>query len=62
MTTFSSWEFLAVVTKKSILVLTGVVDPPLLILELGKLNKYPISRKELYYINILLQIVFNIAA
>ena len=47
-TTFSSWEFLAVVTKKSILVLTGVVDPPLLILELGKLNKHPISRKELY--------------
>ena len=37
-----------VVTKKSILVPTGVLDPPLLKIEMSKLNKYHISGREFY--------------
>ena len=54
--TVSSWESLAVVTKKDNSVPTGVLDPPLFEIEMGKLNKHHISEREFYYINLLLQL------
>ena len=47
-TTFSGWESVAVVAKKSILVHTGVQDPSLLKVEISKLNKEHISGREFY--------------
>ena len=47
-TTASGWEPLAVVTKKSILVPTGVLDQPLLELEMSKLNKHRMKGREIY--------------
>ena len=47
-TTVSGWESLAVVTKKSILVPTGVQDSPLLEIEISKLNKHHTSGREFY--------------
>ena len=48
MTTASGWEPLAVVTKRSILVPTGVLDQPLLELEMSKLNKHRMKGREIY--------------
>ena len=47
-TTVSGWESLAIVTKKSILVPTGVLDLPLLEIEMSKLNKHRVSGREFY--------------
>ena len=47
-TTVSGWESLAIVTKKSILVPTGVLDLPLLEIEMSKLIKHRISGREFY--------------
>ena len=38
----------AIVTKKSVLVPKGVLDPPLLEIEMSKLNKHHISRRVFY--------------
>ena len=48
MTTVNGKDSLAVVTKKSILVHTGLLDPPLLKIEMRKLNKYRTSGGEFY--------------
>ena len=48
MTTFSGWKSLAVVTKKSSLVLADALDPPLLEIGMSKLNKHRISGREFY--------------
>ena len=45
-TTISSWESLAVVTKKSILVPKDVLDMPMLEIEMSKLNKHHISARD----------------
>ena len=47
-TTVSGWESLAIVTKKSILVPTGVLDLPLLEIEMSKLKKHRVSGREFY--------------
>ena len=47
-TTVSGWESLAIVTKKSILVPTGVLDLPLLEIEMSKLIKHRIIGREFY--------------
>ena len=47
-TTVSGWNVLPVVIKKSTLVSTGVLDPPLLEIEMSKLNKHHINGRELY--------------
>ena len=47
-TTVSGWESLAIVTKKSILVPTGVLDLLLLEIEMSKLNKHRVSGREFY--------------
>ena len=47
-TTVSDWESLAAVTKKSVLVPGGVLDPPLLEIEMGKLKKHHINEREFY--------------
>ena len=45
-TIVSGWESVAVVTKKLILVPTGVLDAPLLEIAISKLNKHHISGRE----------------
>ena len=47
-TTVSGWESLAIVTKKTILVPTGVLDLPLLEIEMSKLIKHGIIGREFY--------------
>ena len=47
-TTLSGWESLAVLTKKSILILAGVVDLPLLETEMSTFNKHRINVTEFY--------------
>ena len=47
-TTISGWESLAIVTKKSVLVPTGVLDLPLLDIEMSKLNEHRISGRKYY--------------
>ena len=47
-TTISGWESLAIVTKKSVLVPTGVLDLPLLDIEMSKLNEHRISGRKFY--------------
>ena len=47
-TIVSDWESLAVVTKKSVLFPTGLLDPPLLEIEMSKLNKHHIGGREFY--------------
>ena len=46
--TGKGWESLAVVTKMSILVPTGVLDPPLVEIEMSKLNEHHISGREYF--------------
>ena len=46
--TVNGWELLDVVTKRSVSVPGGVLDPPLLEIEMTKLNKHHISGKEHY--------------
>ena len=46
--TVNGWESLDVVTKRSISVPGVVLDPPLLEIEMSKLNKHHISGKEYY--------------
>ena len=47
-TTVNGWESLAVVTKKSILVLAGVLDLLLLEIEMSKLNQHHTRGTEFY--------------
>ena len=47
-TTVSGWGSLAVVTEKSVLVPTHVLDPPQLEIEMSKLNKDRISGREFH--------------
>ena len=44
----SSWELLAVITKKSILVPKGALDPPPHEIKISKLNEHDISGREFY--------------
>ena len=46
--TVNDWESLDVVSKKSILVLAGVLDTPLLETEASKLNKHHINGPKFY--------------
>ena len=47
-TTVNGWESLTVVTKKLILVATGVLDPPLLQIEMSKSNKTHKKERGIY--------------
>ena len=46
--TVNGWELLDVVTKRSVSVPGGVLDPPLLEIEMSKLNKHHFSAREFY--------------
>ena len=46
--TVKGWESLTVVTKMSILIPTGVLDPSLLEIEMSKLNEHHISGRECF--------------
>ena len=48
MTTGSGWESSAVVTKKSMLLPEGVLDPPLLEIKMGELNEHHISGRQFH--------------
>ena len=48
MTAISGWESLAVVTKMSILVPTGVLDRSLFKIEMSQVNKHHISGREFH--------------
>ena len=47
-TTVNGWESLTVATKKLILVTTGVLDPPLLQIEMSKSNKTHKKERGIY--------------